>query len=103
MWGGGTGEKTLWGGAEGLAPCASEAAQTLTTDQQSEGPEAWSGSRDPDTFYLFLGRGQFALSGFFRHLGNGRGHITSLPATTAELLPAAAPLVCEPEKEEPGY
>lgn len=37
------------------------------------GAFGWVREPRPGTFYLFLGRSQFELSGFFRHPGTGRG------------------------------
>ena len=74
--GGGTGCEDFvgWGGGakgrRGAHPvCLGGSTETLAMARPSEG----SGSREPAHFYLFLGRSQFALSGFFRHPGTGRG------------------------------
>lgn len=74
--GAGLAAKTLLvggGGAKGRRRahpvCLGGSTETLAMARPSEG----SGSREPAHFYLFLGRSQFALSGFFRHPGTGRG------------------------------
>ena len=73
--GAGLAAKTLLvgGGAKGRRGahpvCLGGSTETLAMARPSEG----SGSREPAHFYLFLGRSQFALSGFFRHPGTGRG------------------------------
>ena len=73
MEGGGTGCEDFVGeGAKGLRGarpvCLGGSTATLAMARPSEG----SGSREPARFYLFLGRSQFLLSGFFRHPGTGR-------------------------------
>lgn len=102
-WGAGLAEKTLQGaprGAEGLALSASGAAQTLATARVSEEPRAESGSRDPARFTFFLAAANLlcrvSSDILGRGGGNGRGgHITAIPATTAELLPAATAPLCK--------
>ena len=101
--GGGTGCEDFVGGGgakgrRGAHPvCLGGSTETLAMARHSEG----SGSREPAHFYLFLGRSQFALSGFFRHPGTGRGkggHISTIPSTSAESLPAATAPRCHSAK-----
>lgn len=75
--GAGQAEKTLVGGTKGRQGeplCASRVAQTLPLSGRPRSSGKVKGSR-PGAFYLFLGRSQFALSGFFRHPGAGTGKV----------------------------
>lgn len=56
------------------------------------GALGWVREPRPGTFYLFLGRGQFLLSGFFRHPGTGAeeaGPFEPQPGTHCGVLPVA--------------
>lgn len=109
--GGGTGCEDFVGGGgggrqgapRGSPRCLGGSTETLAMARPSEG----SGSREPARFYLFLGRSQFALSGFFRHPGTGRGKggphqhdPVNLCGIASGSLRAAVPL--SPERAAPG-
>ena len=91
------------GAPRGSPRCLGGSTETLAMARPSEG----SGSREPARFYLFLGRSQFALSGFFRHPGTGRGKggphqhdPVNLCGIASGSLRAAVPL--SPERAAPG-
>ena len=74
--GAGLAENTFWGGAKGrreARPVCLGGSTDSGHDPAVGGVSGWVREPRPRTFYLFLGRSQFALSGFFRHPGTGRG------------------------------
>lgn len=86
-------------GRHGASPVCLRGSKDSGHGPAVRGAFGWVREPRPGTFYLFLGRSQFALSGFFRHPGTGRGkgggHITAIPATTAASLPAVTAPVCD--------
>lgn len=98
--GAGLAENTFGGGRQGAprgSPRVPRRQQTLAMARPSEGSRAGSGSRDPARFTFFLAAANLLcrvssdIPG--RGGGKGGGHISTIPASTAELLPAAtAPL-----------